>query len=1330
MLNKSIIKAIIELENLHWAWEKAKDFYNDDNYWCDELEITEFKVNYENELKYIQKEILENSYKLSPLKPIFFPKTKSDDGELKNRQMFWVSIRDQVVWLAVMNVIGKYYDMQMPYWSYGNRLYVNIYPDKKESTKDKVQWLYGLYRNSTKKTYRNFNQSWPRFRKDIFITSKVMTLSKKTYEEQFSDEEKENIIENEKLSDLHKIKYKTNDFWGDRYGEEVYWCSLDLSKFYPNTPVNVILKNFELFGEKLKERFNDFELLLKLLENLLSFEIDFEIGTNNPDFNKIGLNIKEKKFEGIPTGLFGAGFLANIAMLNVDKYLNQIVESNAKTSGKVALFRYVDDFTILSQNYDNLLMIIDLINNKLKEEFQGKLSLNFEKTKPDELQKLLSLKYTKIDTLSEEEYRNIETELNTKARASSKLDANFPTQLMNHTLKKVSTSNRISFDLLDSDEEKKFIQDLEHLLVTDISEDEIRKDTRLSFASSKLATLVPKKKYDYTNIYEIHCQIKRLEQKISVNRQKREFINKPIEEQINKLRNLLVENKKLLSLEIEQDRKKVSILLRFAIENYPDKLKLWKNLINFYKNIGFSNSPHLEILDIFELLKKFKSNKLINEFTHEYLITYIYDVLTNAIFSVIKVYKSEYISRKDKLIKESFFNQIIESEVSKTLNNPEGTSQYKSFYFLESKKLLDIAISIGRYYFKNSSIESIKLNQIHYSWLINKLDKKLAKVFIEQYFKLNKDNSLNTNDLYLISHYPEFNYQNKKLYDNENIHYLKFPWFFNHISNLDFKEHLENEYLKNILNLLDYQKKKEEEKYINIFSYIKKKNEYTELDALEIIDKILQQSIKIEFSFDSENSYDKLKKQFPYNIYIRNKRVEVLNFGNENIIDKRYFPDFVNFDYDDLDKKFIYGIGILLYQLISKDLDLLPEMYQPSNQLINSGYFIKELEKYHISTFSYEIIKACLSKKNREYEKQSLENMDINEFDIDEEMINISTLNGLSSYVRQAISFLRKNQFKNSNRQLVPKKLFSLTSNFENNNIKEKNEILKIGFIQVNFDSNSTWGPESDITLHMKSDVEDYVWQEIQKGFHKMINHHTKPDIIILPELTVPHPYVQKLRKLASEINAVTFAGIDWFVDSDNREVKNKAIMIVPNNWNTSLTSYGSNITFLGKTNPSNGEKKTIFNYDKVKPYKFIPDDNMYIIDSGEYGKIGFSICADFYDIERFVVYKGKVQHIIILALNKDTNSFFAISEAVARLVMCNVVICNTGEFGDSLAFSPYKDSFKRMIYRNQGSNLFSTQVVELPVKSLVEEQEKEAKIDTLDESKIFKMPPVYEFKP
>ena len=1327
MLNNSILELIIELENLHWAWEKAKDFYNDDNYWCDELEIIDFQVNYENYLKKIQQEILENKYKLSPLKPIFFPKTKGENGELKNRQMFWVSIKDQVVWLAVMNVIGKYYDKQMPFWSYGNRLYVNIYPNKTESTEEKIQWLYGPYRNTTKKTYRSFGQSWPRFRKDIYITSKMMILDKKKYEEQFTDEEKDDIKNNESLRELHKIKYKETDFWGDKFGKDVYWCSLDLSKFYPNTPTSIILKNFKSFGVEIEKKFNDFDSLLLLIESLLAFEIHYEIGTHNYDFQKIGLNENEIKFNGIPTGLFGAGFLANIAMLGVDKALNKIIELGAKTEDKIAIFRYVDDFTILGQTFDAVRKIIDVINNTLKKEFQDNLSLNFEKTKPDELQRLLSLEFIKIDTLAKNEYSEIKNKLIEDAIKSMKLDANFPTTLMNHTLKKVSTSNRISFDLLDSDEEKKFIEDLEHLLVTDISEDEIRNDTRLSFASSKLSIVVPQRKYDYTIIYETHCQIKKLEQDIYTNKENKEFLEKKLKQ----LKINLFKNKEILEKEIEQDRKR-SILLKFAIEKYPDKLKLWKNLINFYKNIGFSKNTYLEMLNIFELLKKYKGDQLINEFTHEYLITYIYDVLTNAIFSSIKSYQSVYISHKDKLIKESFFNQIIAPEVFQTLNSPHGSSQYDSFYFVQSKKFLNIAILIGKYYFKEIELNNQDYNfdLKEYCWLINKLGKELAEPFIKQYINLNND--LNSYDLYLMSFYPEFNYENTKIYEINVDNYLSFPWWYNYFNKFVLQSSMvKNSKSNNIFNLLKFQKEMEENKNINIFSYIQN-NKYTELEALKIIEKIVNMALESEFSFD-DTTFEKLKQQFPYNIYIktlkRSKKVEILNFENINILDKRYFPDFVNFNYDDFDRKFVYGIGILLYQMISKDLDLLPAMFQPSCQLINSGYFIKELEKYPISTFSYEIIKACLSKQNRELIKSFLENKGDNEFDINlEEIINISTLNGLEIYIKRAIKFLEENQSENSKRLLIPKKLFSLTSNFDNNYSKDIKDTLKIGFIQVNFNSDLTWGPESDITLHMKPDVEDFVWQEIQKGFHKMVNHHMKPDIIILPELTVPHSYVQKLRKLASEINAVTFAGIDWFVDSYRREVKNKAIMIVPNHWNTSLKSYSSNITYLGKNNPSNGEKMTIFHFDKTNPYTFSSDDNMYIIDSGEFGKIGFIICADFYDIERFVIYKGRVQHIIILALNKDTNSFFAISEAVARLVMCNVVICNIGQFGDSLAYSPYKKDYKRMIYRNQGANLFSTQVIDLPVKSLIEDQKLGATIDTNDKSKIFKMPPEYTY--
>ncbi len=280
-------------------------------------------------------------------------------------------------------------------------------------------------------------------------------------------------------------------------------------------------------------------------------------------------------------------------------------------------------------------------------------------------------------------------------------------------------------------------------------------------------------------------------------------------------------------------------------------------------------------------------------------------------------------------------------------------------------------------------------------------------------------------------------------------------------------------------------------------------------------------------------------------------------------------------------------------------------------------------------------------------------------------------------------------------------------------------EYLKIGFIQTNLDDKLAWGPEDDITLNMKSEAEDFVWQEIKKGFHKLYNHHSRPNIIVMPEVTVPNGYQKKLQKLAQDMNAVVFAGLDWEVSKKN--VRNKTLLIIPNKWNEKFKSTSTTVNYLGKKNPANSELITIEKYNKKNSskLKFKSDDHIYLIDAAPFGKIGFAICADFYDIERYVAYKGKVQHIVILAYNKDTNSFFALAEAIARLVMCNVIICNTGKFGDSLVFSPYKEHFKRMIYRNQGADLFATQVVKLPVKKLVQDQTKYK-----ENPKIFKVPP------
>ncbi|PUE65477.1 carbon-nitrogen hydrolase family protein [Arcobacter caeni] len=280
-------------------------------------------------------------------------------------------------------------------------------------------------------------------------------------------------------------------------------------------------------------------------------------------------------------------------------------------------------------------------------------------------------------------------------------------------------------------------------------------------------------------------------------------------------------------------------------------------------------------------------------------------------------------------------------------------------------------------------------------------------------------------------------------------------------------------------------------------------------------------------------------------------------------------------------------------------------------------------------------------------------------------------------------------------------------------------EYLKIGFIQTNLDSDLAWGPDYDISLQMKEESENHVWQEIKKGFHKLFNHHSKPDIIVMPELTIPNVYQKELRRLAQEMNAVVFAGLDWQVI--DTVVMNYSLLVVPNKWNEEgLKSSLTTVRYLGKKFPANAESLTIKKCaeNHKKDYKFISDENIYLIDANPFGKIGFAICADFYDLERYVAYKGKVQHMIILAYNTDTNSFYALAEAISRIVMCSVIICNTGKYGDSLVFSPYKLPHKRMIFRNQGADLFATQVVNLPVKSLCDDQ------NAGQNAKMFKVPP------
>ena len=257
-------------------------------------------------------------------------------------------------------------------------------------------------------------------------------------------------------------------------------------------------------------------------------------------------------------------------------------------------------------------------------------------------------------------------------------------------------------------------------------------------------------------------------------------------------------------------------------------------------------------------------------------------------------------------------------------------------------------------------------------------------------------------------------------------------------------------------------------------------------------------------------------------------------------------------------------------------------------------------------------------------------------------------------------------------------------------------DCLVIGFIQTVVEEDIAWPKPPPYQFSAES--EERVWAEIKKGFINLLSGNEKPQLIVIPELSVPHGYEYDLRLLAASSGAVVIAGMDFYY-SEGDKVCNRATVIVPDRWPLASYSKRTSHFYFGKTFYSAAEE------EMFTRAKLVSQPDIYILDAGGYGKLGIAICSDFFDIERFVVYKGRIQHLVIIAHNQDTESYYFLAEAIARLVYCNVVICNTGEFGDSIAFSPFKDAYKRIIYRHKGKGLFSTQVVAVPVKSLDHEQ-------------------------
>ncbi|BAF60282.1 hypothetical protein PTH_2101 [Pelotomaculum thermopropionicum SI] len=451
----------------YFGWKKARNFYLRNTGFYDPVELNRFGVNLELELEKIQRDFRRCVYKTSPIKLFLFPKALTEDGNMQYRPMFQIALRDQVAWATVMLAIGEWFDTHnftnspehqklewMVSWSCNNRLRRVYYPVQ---NKNNVQYERMFLNLSNKDIYESFQWSLRRWRE--------------LQEKQFRD-----VFKNKK----------------DREEGKAYYGNADIEKFYPTLKLEYVHKVLE---QRLNNLCNEYQCIdtakkwIILLKQLCTFELDEREG-----IKELYELIKEEKMFGengspeefLPTGLISAGFLANCVLTEkVDKEMEKFCKEKTRQGTPTYITRYTDDFTIISSSKEVVIEGLKKLDECIKN-IKG-LKLSERKMKPrldiDELK-------SKLDIIKKEDLSDKEKE---KILELLEIQGECPYVTENDRLPKSTRAiDRLSqigdqqLKAMDRYELREYLELVRDLLESDFTEEEIKTETRISFADWRL----------------------------------------------------------------------------------------------------------------------------------------------------------------------------------------------------------------------------------------------------------------------------------------------------------------------------------------------------------------------------------------------------------------------------------------------------------------------------------------------------------------------------------------------------------------------------------------------------------------------------------------------------------------------------------------------------------------------------------------------------------------------------------------------------------------------------------------------------------------------------
>jgi hypothetical protein len=487
----SFVEQIASPQNILWAWFKVKNALRYADTWVDELAIWEFELRLDMHVESISSALATGVFRLDPIKPLPQLKALSEDGQASVREYFWISIKDQVAWMAVVNVIGEFFEKRMPCWSYGNRIHRRVWVDRGQSPPKR---RFGPFRKSSSHVYRPFPQMWSLYRRHAYLTIRAMAGHK--FEYLFAlDEQAEEVQKLETTAvemspvaggdkSAQPLEYLSAAHWRGKLSAEdpeIWFAYIDLARFYPSLEMSTISN---ILIRYLSPEALDPDRLTDLLNSLSAFHMSSEpddlallkIMRADAASDRIP-GPASSQFNNLPTGLIAGGFLANAAMLPIDEAVASLTAERG-----IAHFRYVDDHIVLALSADALLGWV-LEYQALVKRFHPLVNINADKVEPATLRGYL--KTSGDETSGPGSSGRSRAEVRA-ALTDARIDIRNPVPFLTSTISKMSAIQRTEPLLLEKEQLKRSIVDLEQFLLVDIPEQEIPKKSRVAFATTKL----------------------------------------------------------------------------------------------------------------------------------------------------------------------------------------------------------------------------------------------------------------------------------------------------------------------------------------------------------------------------------------------------------------------------------------------------------------------------------------------------------------------------------------------------------------------------------------------------------------------------------------------------------------------------------------------------------------------------------------------------------------------------------------------------------------------------------------------------------------------------